>query len=79
MGKQRIRFSGQNFSCHKTHRFKLKLNCAAGSANNIELSMLVLDFMVKCRLSLFHGTARYAYGIFRNMLAHYFPERNNCL
>ena len=38
--KQLIRFLGWNFSCHKTHRFNWAKTCAAGRANNIELSML---------------------------------------
>ena len=48
--KQLIHFSVRNFSCHKAHCFKSKLVLHVGRANNIELSMLVLDFMVKCRL-----------------------------
>ena len=35
--KQQIHLAGRNFG-------------AAGSTNNIQLSMLILDFMVKCRL-----------------------------
>ena len=29
--------------------------CAAGTTNNIESSMLVLDFMMKCRLKILNG------------------------
>ena len=39
--KQLICLAGQNFGCHKIYHFK-----AASIANNIELLMLDLDFMV---------------------------------
>ena len=41
---QLLELAGQNFGCHISHYFKLKL-CVAGGANNIELLMLALDFM----------------------------------
>ena len=49
MEKQLIGLKGQTFSCHKSHRFKLKPS-AVGRANNIELLMLVLDFVMNSML-----------------------------
>ena len=46
-------FLGRNFGCHKT-QFQAK-TCTAGRASNIELSMLVLNFMVKYRLKILDG------------------------
>ena len=48
-GKQLICLAGRNFGCHKTHRFKPN-TCAAERANNIQLLMLVLDFIMNSRL-----------------------------
>ena len=51
--KQLIRFSGQSFSFHKTYHFKPKLVLQVEQTT--ELSMLVLDLTVKCRLKILNG------------------------
>ena len=51
--KQLIHFLGQNFSYYKTHCFKRKLVLQVQQTT--ELSMLVFDFMVKCRLKILDG------------------------
>ena len=52
MGKTTDTFGRSKFWMPQNSLFLAK-TCAAGRANNIELSMLVLDFMVKCRLMEF--------------------------
>ena len=49
MGIATDTFVGSKFQLSQNSPFEAK-TCAAGRANNIGLSMLVLDFMVKCRL-----------------------------
>ena len=48
--KQLIRFRVEISAATKLTVLSESSACAAGRANNIELSMLVSDFMVKCRL-----------------------------
>ena len=59
MGKTTDTFFGSKFHLPQNSPFYAK-TCAAGRANNIELSMLGLDFMVKCRLK---NTQWHFYGI----------------
>ena len=54
MGKTTDTFFGSKFQLPQNSPFYTK-TCAAGRANNIELSMLVSDFMVKCRLKILDG------------------------
>ena len=51
-----ICLAGRNFSWHKTRHFKPK-TCAAGRADNIELLMLVLDFVMNSRLKILDGVS----------------------
>ena len=61
----------QFFACTRP-RTVIELGTFTGSS-----AVWFADTAALYGLSLFHGTARH--GIFRNILAHYFPERNNCL
>ena len=54
MGKTTDMFFRSKFQLPQNSPFKTK-TCAAGRASNIELSMLVLDFMVKFRLKILNG------------------------
>ena len=53
MGKTTDTFFGSKFQLPQIT--VLNQTCAAGRASNIELSMLVLDIMVKCRQKILDG------------------------